>query len=58
MWYFILIAVALVLVVVGALATERRRRGLGGDAREDRFVNPSTYQSWTDKQSGHGGTNA
>lgn len=57
MWYFILLGTALVVVIVGAVVTERRRRGLGEDAREDRFVNPRTYQSWTDKESGHGGLN-
>ena len=55
MWYFIVLAVALVIVIVGAVLTERRRRGLGDDAREDRFPNPIRYESWTDKESGHGG---
>lgn len=57
MWYFVLLGSALIVVIVVAVVTERRRRGLGGDSRDDRFVNPHTYQSWTDKESGHGGLN-
>lgn len=49
------LAVIFVLVAVAAVVTERRRRSLGEDAREDRFVNPARdrYTSMADKEQEH-----
>lgn len=48
-------AVIFVLVAVAAVITERRRSSLGGDAREDRFINRTRdrYKSLADKEQEH-----
>jgi hypothetical protein len=49
------LAVIFALVAVAAVVTERRRSSLGGDAREDRFINPTRdrYKSLADKEQEH-----
>jgi len=48
-------AAIVVLVAASAVITERRRNSLGGDAREDRFFNPTRdrYKSLADKEQEH-----
>ena len=40
MWWLAALVALLVLVGVAAVAVERRRGSVGGDAREDRFIDP------------------
>lgn len=58
MWWLLVLVTLVGVVAVVALVTERRRRGLGGDAREDRFREPGRDRPrrWADKYGEHGGT--
>lgn len=55
MMWILGLTVIFLIVAVTALVTERRRSSLGGDAREDRFVNPTRdrYKSLADKEQEH-----
>lgn len=56
MWWIIGLALLLAAVILAAVITERRRRPLGKDAREDRFINldRDRYKTQADKQQQHG----
>ena len=58
MWWLLVLVTFVGVVAVVALVTERRRRALGDDAREDRFVEPGRDRpkGWAEKHGEHGGT--